>query len=394
MLIHLCVQKNSERLKEVKKKILFLVTEDWYFCSHRLALACATRDAGFEVTVATHVRDHGDVIVNEGFKLISIKLRRQTRNLLKDVLSILELAKIYRKEHPDIVHHVGMKPILYGTFAARTVRVPSIVNAIAGMGYVFSSTQPHARILKLLLKAAFRLILNVRNGKVIIQNPDDFKLLTNSNMIKKESLSLIKGSGVDLNHFIVTQEISGKPTVVLASRMLWNKGIDEFVNAAKNLVVAGIRARFILIGKTDPDNPESIPIAKLKDWQDEGIIEWWGYQENMPLIFSKAHIVCLPSFYGEGVPKVLIEAASCGRAIVTTDMPGCREIVRHGENGLLVPVRDSIALAAALKSLIEDPFLRKRMGARGREIAVNEFSVEKVVAETLDIYKGLLSSCG
>ena len=381
-------------MKEKRQKILFLVTEDWYFCSHRIPLACAMRDAGFEVIVATHVEEHGVKIIDEGLKLIPIRLRRQAKRLSNDFVSMIELIKIYRRERPDIVHHVAMKPILYGTLAARIVRIPAIVNAVAGMGYVFSSPQPHARIIKLLIKAAFRLILNIRNGKVIIQNPDDLELLANSNMIKKENLFLIKGSGVDLNRFIMTPELQGNPTVVLASRMLWNKGINEFVNAAKILLRTGKKARFILIGKTDPDNPTSIPMAKLKEWQNEGIIEWWGYQENMPAIFSQAHIVCLPSFYGEGVPKVLIEAAACGRAIVTTDMPGCREIVRHGENGLLVPVRDSVALAVALKSLIEDPSLRRRMGTRGREIAVNEFSVEKVVAETLDVYKGLLSSCG
>lgn len=373
-----------------KVKILFLVTEDWYFWSHRLPIALGARDEGFEVTVATRVQDYGERIVQEGFKLIPIGLRRMNRNPLREIISIVELIKIYRAERPDIVHQVAIKAVMYGTFAAKVARIPAVVNALAGMGYVFSSSQIRAKMLKPLIKIAFRLILNIRNGRVIIQNPDDLELLVKSNIMKRDNAYLIKGSGVDPNRFLMTPEIPGEPLIILASRILREKGINEFVEAARQLLVTGIKARFVLIGKVDSDNPASIPIAQLKEWHAEGIIEWWGYREDMPAILSQAHIVCLPSFYGEGVPKVLIEAASCGRAIVTTDTPGCREIVRDGENGILVPIRDAQALARAIRRLIDNPWLRKEMGERGREIVLKEFSVDKIILETLALYKKML----
>jgi glycosyltransferase involved in cell wall biosynthesis len=371
-------------------KILFLVTEDWYFWSHRLPIARAARDEGFEVIVATRVQDYGERIVQEGFKLIPIGLRRKNRNLLREIISIMELVKIYRVERPDIVHQVAIKAVLYGTLAAKVARVPAVVNALAGMGYVFSSSQARAKLIKPLIIAAFRAILNVRNGKLIIQNPDDRELLIKSNIMKRGNTYLIKGSGVDPSKFLMTPELPGQPLILLASRMLRDKGIYEFMEAAKNLLDSGIKARFVLIGKSDPDNPASIPIAKLREWQEKAVVEWWGYKENMPSILSQAHIVCLPSFYGEGVPKVLIEAASCGRAIVTTDTPGCREIVTDGENGFLVPPRDAGALANAIRRLIDNPPLREQMGKKGRELVVKEFSIDKVISETMALYRQLL----
>jgi glycosyltransferase involved in cell wall biosynthesis len=377
-------------MKNQKVKILFLVTEDWYFWSHRLPLARAARDEGFEVIVATHVRDYGGRIIQEGFSLIPIKLRRLNRNPLRQIISIIELIKIYRAERPDIVHQVAIKAVVFGTLAAKAARIPAVINALAGMGYVFSSSQTRAKVLKPLIRAAFRLILNVRNGGVIIQNPDDLELLVKSNIMKRENAYLIKGSGVDPNRFFMTPEMPGEPLIILASRMLRDKGIYEFVEAARKLLVTGVKGRFVLIGKVDSDNPASIPVAQLKEWHVEGIVEWWGYREDMPAIFSQAHIVCLPSFYGEGVPKVLIEAASCGRAIVTTDTPGCREIVRDGENGFLVPPHDDKALAQAIRRLIDNPSLREKMGERGREIAIREFSLDRVISETMALYRDLL----
>ena len=377
-------------VKKRKMKILFLVTEDWYFWSHRLPLARAARDEGFEVIVATRVQDYGEKILQEGFRLIPIKLRRLNRNPLRDVISILELIKIYRTEQPDLVHQVALKAALYGTVAARVVRIPAVVNAFAGMGYTFSSSQTRARVLKPLIRTAFRLIMKVRHGRVIIQNPDDYELLLKANILRQENACLIKGSGVDPERFVINPELPGEPLIILASRMLWDKGIGEFVEAARKLSEAGTKARFVLLGKVDSDNPASVPLGTLQEWHEEGTVEWWGYKENMPAIFSQAHIVCLPSFYGEGVPKVLIEAASCGRAIVTTDTPGCREIVRDGENGLLVPPRDARALAGAIQRLIADPSLRKKMGERGREIVMREFSLDKVISETMGLYKELL----
>lgn len=368
-------------------KILFLVSEDWYFCSHRMPVARAARDAGFEVVVATRVQEHAEPIRKEGFKLIPIRLRRRNRNPLREVLSVIEIFLIYKAERPDIVHHVSIQPVLYGTLAARMARIPAIINALAGMGYAFSSEVTRAKLLQNVIKAALKLLLNSENGKVIVQNSADLRMLAQEGIVKRERLVLIKGSGVDVKQFLPKREDGGLPIIILASRMLWDKGIKEFVEAAGYLKNTGIKARFVLAGNSDLDNPTAIPIFQLEKWHTSGIVEWWGYCNNMVGVFEQSNIICLPSAYGEGVPKVLIEAASCGRPIVTSDMPGCREIVRHNENGLLVPPRDPRSLANALKVLIENPELRAKMGARGREIVEAEFSEEIVVKQTMEIYK-------
>ena len=377
-------------MSKKKFKILFLVTEDYYFWSHRLPIACAARDAGFEVIVATRVQNYAKRIIQEGFKLIPIGLRRHRKNPLKEIISIIELIKIYRTEHPDIVHHVAMKPVLYGTTAARIAKIPIIINALAGLGYVFISDRSRANILRFLISVAFRLTLNSQNTKLIIQNPDDFEFLVTSGLVKPDNVTLIKGSGVDTCEFVPAPEHEGEPIILLVSRMLWDKGVKEFVDSAKLLVEGGTRARFVLIGRNDPANPTSIPTSTLESWQNQNYVEWWGYREDIRAVLQKSHVVCLPS-YREGLPKVLIEAAACGRPIVTTDTPGCREIVRDGENGFCVPIRDANALAKAIRRLIDDPVLRKKMGKRGREIALKEFSVDKIISETLALYKKLLS---
>lgn len=370
-----------------KKKILFLVSEDWYFCSHRLPLARAARDAGFDVVVATRIRMHGAAISAEGFKLIPLALERKSRNFLHELLAIFAIFKIYRTERPDIVHQVALKPVLYGSISAYLARVPLVVNALAGMGYVFTSDQFLAKALRPVVRILFGVLLNRQNSKVIVQNPDDRAMLIGMG-IKKERICLIRGSGVDTVRFSPKQPPGGPPVVMLASRMLWDKGVREFVDAAKDLKDKGVQARFVLVGESDPDNPTAVSKDILDAWQKEGAIEWWGHKENMPEVFSQAHVICLPS-YREGLPMVLLEAASCGCPIIATDVPGCREIVRDGVNGLLVPPRDHIALAGALIALIENAQLREEMGRRGREIAVAEFSVEKVVSGTLPIYREL-----
>jgi glycosyltransferase involved in cell wall biosynthesis len=381
-------------LKENQLKILFLVTEDWYFLSHRLALAQALRHAGYRVIIATRVNKYGDSIREKGFTLIPIKLRRKSKNLFHEISALIDLIKIYRKEKPDLVHHVATKPILYGSLAAKLTRVPAVVNALAGLGLIFVAKGWRAYTLKKCVCIAYGFIFRSKRLRVTFQNPDDLAVFIDKGIVSKEKTVLIKGSGVDTSIFKTTPEVEGLPVVVLASRMLWAKGIQEFVDAVRILSDSGVKARFALVGKSDPANPSAIPTDQLQSWNEGGVVEWWGHKSDMPGVFGQSHIVCLPSSYGEGVPKVLIEAAACGRAIVTTNTPGCREIVRHGENGLLIPVRDSKALADALRTLIENPDMRARMGARGREIAVAEFSEEKVIEQTLFVYGELLSRKG
>ena len=371
-------------------RLLYLVTEDWYFCSHRLPLAAAARAAGFDVSVATRLRAHKKEIRAAGFEPIRIGLSRRSVNPFRELRSVAELVRIYRAVKPDIVHHVALKPVVYGSLAARLAGVPSVVNALAGLGYAFSSQDRWARLARPVVETAFRALLDRPASRLIVQNPDDLELLVRERVVGAERTVLIRGSGVDTARFAPALEADGVPLVVLPARMLRDKGIFEFVAAAEQLRAAGVAARFALVGDPDPDNPASIPAATLQRWSDGGAVEWWGWRDDMVEVFHQSHIVCLPS-YREGLPKALIDAAACGRAIVTCDVPGCREVVREGENGLLVPPRDSAALAAALGRLLGDAKLRQAMGIRGRARAVAEFSIERVIEQTLGLYRELLA---
>lgn len=368
------------------KKLVFFVTEDWYFCSHRLPLAIAAREAGYSVSVITRVGTHGEIIESAGLTLVPFNKSRRSKNPLAEARSIWQLMKIYRDIKPDLVHHVAMKPVIYGSIAARVTGVPATVNALAGLGYLFSSDSLVAKILRPFIKGLFRLLLNHQRSSLILQNPDDVELMCRSGTVSRDRVRLIMGSGVDTEEYLARPEAGGIPVVLLASRMLWDKGVGEFVDAARVLRNEGVTARFVLAGDGDDENPGSIGSDQLKAWHERGDIEWWGRCTDMPTIFSQSHLVCLPTYYGEGVPKVLIEAASSGRPIVTTDSPGCREIVHDGVNGILIPARDVVALVAALRELLDSPEIRSQMGNAGRQLVKDRFSIEKVIGETLDIY--------
>lgn len=370
-------------------KLLFLVTEDWYFCSHRLPLARAAKAAGYEVVVATRVSAHADAITAEGFKLIAIGLRRSSRNPWRELRAILEIAGIYRRERPDLVHHVALKPVLYGAIAARLARVPAVVSALAGLGFVFASATLKARLLRPWVVGALRLSIDADGSALIVQNPDDRKMLVEAGVVSAARVRLIRGSGVDVGRFATTPEPGGTPLVMLPSRLLWDKGVGEFVAAAQLLRERGVAARFVLVGDSDLETSAAIPVGQLQAWQSGGAVEWWGRREDMPAVLASSHVVCLPSYRGEGLPKVLLEAAACGRPLVATDVPGCREIVIDGGNGLLVPPRDAPALADAIGRLLADPDLRAAMGRRGRELVEAQFSEERVVAQTLALYREL-----
>ncbi len=367
----------------MNRKLLFFVTEDWYFCSHRLPLAIAAREAGYEVALITRVDKHAGPIEQAGIRLIPIQLNRHGANPLRDLGLIWRLLRIYRREQPDVLHQVAMKPVLYGSLAARLAGLPKVVNALAGLGFLFSSSSPKARLLRPLARAALRLLLGGRGRHLIVQNPDDQALLSQVARLRPEQVHLVRGSGVDLEQFQPREAPSGPVTVMLPSRLLWDKGVAEFVLAAKMLKHSG--ARFVLVGKPDSGNPEAVAESSIHNWVEQGLVEHWGHSSDMPATLAKAHIVCLPS-YREGLPKVLIEAAACALPIVTTDVPGCREVVRDGDNGLLVAVKSGEALAEALEKLISDPHLRQSMGRAGRKRAETEFSIGKVVEETLAVY--------
>ncbi|TQV84233.1 glycosyltransferase family 4 protein [Exilibacterium tricleocarpae] len=375
----------------MKTKLIFFVTEDWYFCSHRLPIARAAKKNGYDVIVATRVRQHGDVIEKEGFRLLPLTLSRRSINPLSELALLLEIIRIYRKEKPDIVHHVALKPVIYGSIATKFLKNVKVVNAVAGLGFIFSSNRPLARILRPVIKFVYSRLFRNSNSVVIVQNPEDQQLLLQSLSVPDARVKLISGSGVDIKQFKNLREPSGPMVVTLVSRMLWDKGVGEFVNATKILKENGLSFRALLVGKPDSENPASVSREQLLRWQESGLIEWCGHRNDIPAVWAESHIAVLPSYYGEGVPKSLIEAAASGRAIVTTDMPGCREIVRNNRNGLLVPPRDVVALASALEKLMVNEFQRKEMGKCGRQIVEQEFSEELVVAASLDLYKRLLS---
>lgn len=372
------------------RTIAYFVTEDWYFVSHRLSLAIAAKDAGYTVYVITRVTSHGDVIRSAGLNLIPITLSRRGKNPVVEAMFVKKLVAIYRCINPQLVHHIALKPVIYGSLAARIAKVPATVNALAGLGFLFSSASTLARLLRPIIKRVLRYMLNNEGTAVILQNPDDLEKLVDGEIVSRDRTRLIMGSGVDTEVYRAHDEVDSTPIVLLASRLLWDKGVGEFVEAARELKKKGTDARFVLAGEGDDENPGSISSKQLEEWQQQGDVECWGRRDDMPGVFAQSHIVCLPTAYGEGVPKVLIEAASCGRAIVTTNSPGCREIVEDEVNGILVPVKNVDALAAAIGRLLNSPETRERMGKAGRQMVKDRFSLGRVIDETLAVYGSLL----
>jgi len=374
---------------KVRPKLLYLITEDWYFWSHRLDLAKAAQAAGFDVAIATRVTDHGDEIRREGFRLLPISLVRRSRNPIRECASIQELISLYSRERPHIVHHVALKPILYGAWAAWWAKIPVVINAFAGLGYTFTDRHDHATFLQSVLTWGLKAAVRLNRSMIICQNADDRNWLHERGIATFGQTSIVAGSGVNTEAFTITDPPQGLPIVLLPARMLWDKGIGEFVQAARLLQGKGIRAKFVLVGRCDDDNPAAIPQNQLDEWVREGTVEWWGHREDMARVYAGASLVVLPS-YREGLPKVLLEAAACGKSLIATDVPGCRDAVRHQVNGLLVPVRDATALARAIEALLADQPLRERMGKAGRELIVREFSVTQITAQMVALYRELL----
>lgn len=374
----------------VKKKIIFLQTEDSTFYSHRLPMARAALAAGFEVVVAVRVVAHRERIEREGFRVVPLPWRRNGVNPLFELRTLAAIIRLYAAERPDIAHQVTLKPILYGSLAAALCGVPAAVNALTGLGFIFISEGFVARLLRPVVGLALKAAFSRRGSVVLLQNEDDRSLVISRGLAPRDRTVLIAGSGVDVARFGPRPEPEGLPLVILPARMLWDKGVGEFVEAARILVAEGVPARFALIGEQDDENPAAITPARLERWRESGVVEWWGLRDDMPEIYAQAHVVCLPS-YREGLPKALMEAAACGRPVVGTDVPGCREVVRHEETGLLVPARDAVALAGALRRLLGDKDLRARLGEGGRRLAVAEFA-EQRIAELMGAVYVRLSS--
>jgi len=371
-------------------RVLFLVSEDWYFRSHRLPLARALKGAGFEVGVACRVSGDGAAIAAEGLELVPLPLARHRLGPLHLAASVARVARAYRAFQPDLVHHVALKPVLVGSLAARLARVPAMVNAVAGLGYAFSAQGPRAQALRAAIGLGLRLVADGPRARLIVQNAEDGEAMVARGIAPRERVVLIPGAGVDLARFRPAPEPPGPVRVTLVARMIREKGIEDLAAAAGILRGRGVPARVTLAGAPDPENPSSIPESRLRAWAGEGVVEYLGPVDDVPALWRESHIACLPSYYGEGVPLALIEAAAAGRPLIAADRPGLRDIARDGETGLLVPPRDPIALADAIARLAADALLRARLGAAARALAEARFGEAAVVAATLAVYRDLL----
>ena len=373
------------------KRILFIVNVDWFFISHRLPIAISAIQEGYEVHILTKVTSQLDVLERSGLIVHNAKLTRRKSgfNILTE---LFEIFSNIRKIKPDIVHLVTIKPVLLGGLVSRILRVPAVVSAISGLGFVYSSDGLFSMVRRKLISILYYIALSHKNQKVIFQNLYDQNRLVNLNNKLTDKPLLIPGSGVNLTLYSVKDIGIGIPIVIFAGRLLESKGVKEFVRSAELVNKNILRARFVLVGDIDPSNPESITKLNLDQWRKDGHIEIWGYRNDMYNVIPLASVVVLPSYYGEGLPKVLIEAAACGRAVITTDHPGCRDAIDPNITGLLVPVKDSQALADSIENLISNPKKCIKMGKAGRKLAEVKFDVEHVIERHMSIYKNLLKT--
>lgn len=372
-------------------KLIYLVTEDWYFWSHRLPMARAAQHAGFDVAVATRVSEHGGRIRDAGFTLHPLRWRRGDIGPWPMLRAIAEIARLYRREKPVLVHHVALKAAMLGSIAALLAGVPAVINALTGVGFVASSPSFRARLLRWPINFALARLLERKNSRIIVQNDDDRRLLLALRAGAGERIVTIRGSGIDLTHFRPTPEPPQSPVIAgFAGRMLADKGVATLVEAQQRLQRRGTDLRLVLAGTPDPENPTSIPPATLAEWQSLPGITWLGHASDIRSLWAAVHFAVLPS-RREGLPKSLLEAAAMGRAIIATDVPGCREIARDGINALLVPPDDADALASALERLTGDAALRRRFGAASRRLVETDLSDNAVGAATVALYRNLLN---
>lgn len=370
------------------RRLLFVVNNPAFFLSHRLPVAQAAQASGFDVHVATMDGPSVPTIREHGFVHHAFPLSRSGKNPLQEMRSIHALWRLCRQLRPDILHAVTIKPVLYAGIAARLARVPAYVAAISGLGYLFTREKGGVDVLKWTATRLYRLALGHPNSRVIFQNHADQKVLQDAGVVRPEQPVRIRGSGVDLEVFRYVPEPSEPVVALCVARLLKDKGVLEFVDAARLAQHAGSDIRWVLVGSPDPGNPASISEAIVREWHSDGVIEWLGERTDIALLYQQAHIAVLPS-YREGLPKSLVEAAASGRAVVTSDVPGCRDAIEPGKSGLLVPPRDAVALATAVQDLANDASRRRAMGLAGRELAEQEFDIHKIVQKHLDVYESL-----
>lgn len=370
--------------------IVLYANTDWYLYNFRLSLALALRETGHEVLLISPDGPYGQKLRRLGLDWRPVPMDRRSLNPLREAGLLLYLVRLFWRERPTFVHGFTIKCAVYGSLAARLVGVPARINAVAGMGYVFVNDSLKARLLRPIVRGLLKLALGGRNARLILQNPDDVALFEHEGLVATPLVRLIPGSGVDCTRFHPDPDPapSDRMRVLLPARLLWDKGLAEYVQAAKLLKGEGRDIQFLLAGDPDPGNPAAVPEITIKEWVEEGVLEWLGHVDDMPALFRSVHVVALPS-YREGLPKGLIEAGASGCTLVTTDVPGCREVVEDGVDGLLVPQRDAGALALALASLDDDRSMRARLGIAARRKALSRFDERIVIRDTLAVYREL-----
>ena len=365
--------------------LVIVVNSDFFFLSHRLPIALEARRQGWDVTVVVPDTGRAAEIRAHGLHVIDFPLSRSGTNPWREARSLAFLRRTYTALRPTVVHHVTSKPVVYGSLAATGLRGTAVVNAVTGLGYTFIQKGPNSPFRRL-VEAMYRVALRGGRRWTVFQNDDDAALFAGLGIVRPDRSVLIRGSGVDTADFAASDEPGGVPVVLLPARLLWDKGVGEFVEAARRLRAENVEARFVLVGKLDPGNPAAVPEAELHEWLREGVVEWWGYRTDMPAVLRQATVVALPS-YREGLPKGMLEAGAAARARITTDVPGCRDTVSDGTTGLLVAVRDAGALAEAVRRLLGDRPLRDRLRLAARRDVEERHAVEQIVAAHMALYR-------
>ena len=372
-------------------RILFVITEDWALVSHRLHLVKYAIEHGYEVAVATRINSYRDKFERLGITVFDWPLKRRSLNPFSEIRIVARLISIVRQFKPDLIHAVALKPVIYTGIATRFFFEGAVVSALGGVGYIYSSDRLHARILRYPAQMMLKLALFGRRRRLILQNIDDFEMFARAGVIPRSHICLVKGAGVEVEIFKMTDMPLDSTWIILPARMLWDKGVGEFVNVARRVRLKRPKVKFILVGDVDVQNPVSISKDQINRWVEEGYVEHWDRvgHDQMYWIYKSASIVCLPS-YREGLPKVLLEAASVGRPLVAFDVPGCREIVRSGSTGELVPFAREDLLEQSLMSLIDDKEKCERLGINGHHLVRSEFASEVINERTSQIWQGLL----
>jgi len=372
-------------------KLLIIVNVDWFFYSHRLPIAYEAKRKGYEVHIATLTTDKSikNSLISNGFNYHEIKFDRSGKSFLKLLNTFLSIVRLLSKIKPEILHLVTTQPIIFGGIAAKILRQKKVIFAISGLGHIFIKNSFFTSIRRIFVLTLYKISFSVKNRIIIFQNASDEALLTKFCSLSPSETVIIPGSGVDLKKFYYTKPPKGIPIVLMASRLLISKGVREFADAGKILKERGLKIKFKLVGQPDLLNPLSININEIKFWENQGYIEYLGYQKNIQTLIKNSHLVVLPSYYPEGLPKVLCEAAACGRAIITTNRPGCRDCIEDGITGKFVAPRDPVELANVIFEIIKNDKLISSMSIAARLRAEKLFCIKAIVAKHLDLYNQL-----